>query len=1055
MFTHLFIDRPILSAVISLLIVLAGAVSMSVSPIEQYPDMAPPQVTISAIYPGATAEVIANNVAAPIETQLNGIDNLLYFYSTSSSSGNSQIVVVFKPGSNSDINQVNVQNKLSQATPQLPEVVVQQGLVVDKKSPSIMMVVSVYSPDDRYDTTYIDNYTNLYVLDELKRIPGANRSSVFGSPDIAMRVWLRPDRMAQLGITVQEIASAIQSQNQAFGVGQIGAPPMPAGVEQQFVVTAQGLLTKPEEFENIIVRTDKEGVAIVRIKDVGRVELAKRDYSMPSRMNGKIATTIGVYQQPGANAVNTAKAVRKKMEELKAKFPTGLDYKIVLDTSEFTLYSIDKVVHTFFEAVVLVVLVVFVFLQSLRATVIPILAVPVSIIGTFAGMHLLGFSINMLTMFGMTLAIGLVVDDAIVVVENVETNITKHNLSPLEAAKQAMTEIAGALISIVLVLLAVFLPVAFLGGVTGTLYKQFAITIAISMVISGIMALTLSPALAAIIIKAHHGEKNRVFRAFESGFDRLQRAYLGGAKATLKIWPIALIAFGGVIAGIVLMFRILPASFVPDEDQGYFFVLVQVQDSASMQVTGRFTAELEKIMLKDPAVQDVGTVNGYSFIDGQNNNSAAVMFGLLKPFEERKDPSLLSFDTLKRLNAQFFVRQDGMAFAVNPPSIPGLGTTGGFEFYIQNRGSGDPRATDAAVKAFIAKTRQRPELQGVSTTFRASSQQLFVDLDRNKAEVLGVKVGDAFQAMQTLFGSQVAGQFSLFSRVWFVIVQADANYRAKPEDFQKVYVRSASGANIPLSALITTRYVTSPKLVTRFNGFPAVKVTGNPAPGYSSGQALQAMEAVAGETLPGDFAYAWAGQALQEKESGSTSSSAFIFGLIVVFLLLAAQFEKWTLPIAVVLTVPFAILGALVLTWLLGLQNDVYFQVGLVTLVGLSAKNAILICEFAIERVHHGMSPRDAAIEAAGLRLRAIVMTSFAFILGCVPLAIASGPGANSLRAIGTGVIGGMLASTCIAIFFVPLFFWLLESMSERFARKKVAAGGAATSAAHAKREGD
>ena len=798
------------------------------------------------------------------------------------------------------------------------------------------------------------------------------------------------------------------------------------------MVTAQGLLTKPAEFENIIVRTDKEGVAIVRIKDIGRVELAKRDYSMPSRMNGKIATTIGVYQQPGANAVDTAKAVRKKMEELKAKFPTGLDYKIVLDTSQFTLYSIEKVLHTFIEAVVLVVLVVFIFLQSLRATVIPILAVPVSIIGTFAGMHLLGFSINMLTMFGMTLAIGLVVDDAIVVVENVETNITKHNLAPLEAAKQAMTEIAGALISIVLVLLAVFLPVAFLGGVTGTLYKQFA-----------------------IIIKAHHGEKNRVFRAFESGFESLQRAYLRGAKATLKIWPIALIAFGGVIAGILLMFRILPSSFVPDEDQGYFFVLAQVQDSASMEVTSRFTAELEKLILKDPAVQDVGTVDGYSFIDGQSNNSASIMFGLLKPFEERKDPSLLSFDTLKRLNAQFSARQDGIAFAVNPPSIPGLGVTGGFEFYVQNRGSGDPRATDAAVKAFIAKARQRPELQGVNTTFRASSQQLFVDLDRNKAEVLGVKVGDAFQAMQALFGSQVAGQFSLFSRVWFVIVQADANYRAKPEDFQKVYVRSASGANIPLSSLITTRYVTSPKLVTRFNGFPGVKLTGNPAPGYSSGQALLAMEAVAGETLPGDFAYAWAGQALQEKESGSTSSSAFIFGLIVVFLLLAAQFEKWTLPIAVVLTVPFAILGALLLTWLLGLQNDVYFQVGLVTLVGLSAKNAILICEFAIERVHHGMSPRDAAIEAAGLRLRAIVMTSFAFILGCVPLAIASGPGANSLRAIGTGVIGGMLASTCVAIFFVPLFFWLLESMSERFARKKVAAGGAATSVAHAKREGD
>src|SRR5262245_12289271 len=1041
MFTHFFIERPILSSVISLLIVLAGAVSMSVSPIEQYPDMAPPQVTITAIYPGATAEVIANNVAAPIETQLNGIDNLLYFYSVSSSSGNSEIVVVFRPGSNPDINQVNVQNKLSQATPQLPQVVVQQGPIVEKKSPSIMMVVSVYSPDERYDAAYIDNYSNLYVLDELKRIPGANRSSVFGSPDIAMRVWLRPDRMAQLGINVQDVSAAIQSQNQAFGVGQIGAQPAKPGTEQQFVVTAQGLLSKPEEFENIIVRATKEGVASVRIKDIGRVELAKRDYSLASRMNGKTATTIGIYQQPGANAVATAKLVRAKMEELKTRFPTGLDYKIVLDTSQFTLYSIDKVVHTFFEAVVLVVLVVFVFLQSLRATVIPILAVPVSIVGTFVGMHMLGFSINMLTMFGMILAIGLVVDDAIVVVENVEVNITQKKLSPLEAAKQAMSEIAGALISIVLVLLAVFLPVAFLGGVTGTLYKQLAITIAISMVISGIMALTLSPALAAIIIKAHHGEKNRFFRAFEAGFEWLKQGYVGGASRVIRLWPVALGAFAVVVGGILLMFKVLPASFVPEEDQGYFFVVAQVQDAASLNVTSRFTKELEKIILKDPAVQDVGTVNGYSFIDGQQNNSAAVMFGLMKPFGERKDPKLLSFDTLKRLNAQFYGRKDGLAFAVNPPSIPGLGTTGGFEFYIQNRGSGDPRATEAAVQAFVAKARQRPELQGVNTTFRASSQQLFVDLDRAKAEVLGVKVSDVFQAMQALFGSQVAGQFSQFSRVWFVIVQAEADFRARPEDFDKVYLRSSSGANVPLSSLITTRYVASPKLVTRFNGFPAVKVTGNPAPGYSSGQALAAMEQIAAE-LPGDFAYAWAGQALQEKQSGSTSSSAFIFGLIVVFLLLAAQFEKWTLPVAVVLTVPFAVLGALLLTWALGLENDVYFQVGLVTLVGLAAKNAILICEFAIERVRHGMTPREAAIEAAGLRLRAIVMTSFAFVLGCVPLAIASGPGANSLRAIGTGVIGGMLFSTLIAVFFVPLFFWLLESMSARFSGKRTVSGG-------------
>src|SRR3954447_5310098 len=1054
MFTHFFIDRPILSTVLSVLIVLAGGVSLSVLSIEQYPEMAPPEVTIDAIYPGATAEVIASNVAAPIEVQMNGIDNLLYYYSTSSSTGNAQVVVTFKPGSNSDINQVNVQNKLSQATPMLPQSVVQQGLIVDKNMPGIMMVVSVYSPDERYDAAYIDNYSNLYVLEELKRLPGANRSQVFGSPDIAMRIWLRPDRMAQLGVTVQEVAAAVQSQNQSFGVGSVGAPPSLPGIEQQFVVTAQGLLSKPEEFENIILRSAKEGVASLRLRDVGRVELAKRDYSMASRLNGKTATTIGVYQRPGANAIETSKAVRAKMQELKAKFPSGLDYKIVLDTSQFTLYSIDKVVHTFFEAVLLVVLVVFVFLQSLRATVIPILAVPISIVGTFVGMYFLGFSINMLTMFGMILAIGLVVDDAIVVVENVETNIAQHKLAPLQAAKRAMSEIAGALISIVLVLLAVFLPVAFLGGVTGMLYKQFAITIAISMVISGIMALTLSPALAALIIKAHHGEKNRFFRAFENGFERLRQGYLRGAGAARRAWPFSLAAFGGVIAVILLLFRVLPASFVPQEDQGYFFVVAQVQDAANLSVTTRFTGEIEKILLADPAVQDVGTVNGFSFIDGQQNNSAAVMFALLKPFDERKDRSLLSFDTLKRLNAKFAARKDGMAFAANPPSIPGLGTTGDFEFFIQNRGAGDWRATDAAVKAFIAKAAQRPELEGMSTTFQANSQQLFVDLDREKAEVLGVKVGEVFQALQGLFGSQVAGQFSQFSRVWFVILQADAEYRARPEDFQRIYLRSASGANVPLSSLITTRYVASPKLVTRFNGFPAVKVSGHPAPGFSSGQAIRAMEEIAAG-LPEGFAYAWAGQALQEKQSGSTSSSAFVFGLVIVFLLLAAQFEKWTLPVAVVLTVPFAVLGALALTWVLGLENDVYFQVGLVTLVGLAAKNAILICEFAIERVRHGMAPREAALEAAGLRLRAIVMTSFAFVLGCVPLAIATGPGANNLRAIGTGVIGGMLASTLVAVFFVPLFFSILESTSARFARKPAPAGRAIPAGAHAKRDDD
>jgi multidrug efflux pump len=632
-----------------------------------------------------------------------------------------------------------------------------------------------------------------------------------------------------------------------------------------------------------------------------------------------------------------------------------------------------------------------------------------------------------------------------------------HKLSPLEAAKRAMSEIAGALISIVLVLLAVFLPVAFLGGVTGTLYKQFAITIAISMVISGIMALTLSPALAAIIIKAHHGEKNRFFRAFEAAFERLRKGYLAGVARLIGAWPLALGGFGVVIAAILLMFRILPASFVPDEDQGYFFVIVRAPDSASLTVVERLTRQAEKILADDPAVQDAAVVDGYDLVDDQFSNNGAVMFVSLKPFDERKDKALLSFATLSRLNRQFAGIKEGVLLALNPPAIPGLGTTGGFEFYVQNRGSGAPRATGEAVQGFVEKVRSRPELAGVSTTFRASSQQLFVDLDRNKAELLGVPVSDVFQTLQAFYGSQIAGQFSQFSRVWWVILQADASYRGKPEDFDKVYLRSKSGANVPLSALITVRYVASPKIVTRFNGFPAAKVTGAQAAGYSSGDALLAMEAVARESLPGDFSYAWAGQALQERQSGSTSSAAFIFGLIIVFLLLAAQFEKWTLPIGVVLSVPFAVLGALFLTWVLRLENDVYFQVGLVTLVGLAAKNAILISEFAIERVRKGMAVREAAIEAAGLRLRAIVMTSFAFVLGCVPLAIATGPGANSLRAIGTGVIGGMLASTLVAIFFVPLFFWMLESLSERFggAKKQAAAGGAVPAGAHAKREDD
>ncbi|MDD2894160.1 MAG: efflux RND transporter permease subunit, partial [Halothiobacillaceae bacterium] len=886
--------------------------------------------------------------------------------------------------------------------------------------------------DERFDSTFVDNYTNLYVLDELKRVQGANRASVLGLPDIAMRIWLRPDLLAQYNMSTDEVARAIQSQNQTFGIGQLGATPTLPGVQQNFVVTAQGMLTQPDEFGDIIIRTAQNGAAIVRLHDVGRVELAKLDYSVSSRMNGKIATTIAIYQQPGANAIETSKLVRARLEELKKQFPDGLDYRVVNDSSVFTMESIDKVVHTFFEAVVLVVLVVFVFLQSLRATIIPILAVPISIIGAFIGMHALGYHINMLTLFGLILAIGLVVDDAIVVVESVEENMHKHGLAPLEAAKRAMSEIAGALISIVLVLLAVFIPTMFLGGVTGTLYKQFAVTVALSIVISGIVALTLSPALAALVLKNKHAEKKGFFRWFENTFEGIRQGYLSGVRWMLNHKLIGFALYLGVILAIVGLFRMVPSSFVPDEDQGYFFVVMQTPDASSAEVVKQLSTKVENMLLQHPAVQDVGVVDGYSLLEGQVKNNASLAFVLLKPFAERTTPELSSFKVVPQFNAQFSQFKDGIAFAINPPSIPGLGTTGGFEFYLQNRGAGDTASTQKVMQDVLAQARKQPELQGVSTTFNAYTQQLFVDLDRSKAELLDVPVSDVFQTMQALFGSQIVGQFSQYSRIWWVVIQADAAYRVKPSDFDGVYIKSRRGEMVPLSALMTTRYIAAPKLLTRFNGYPAVKITGDAAPGFSSGQAITAMQTVAQEALPSDFSYAWAGQALQEIGSGNTSTIAFIFGLIVVFLLLAAKFEKWSLPLAVVFTVPFAILGALLITWARGLENDVYFQVGLVILVGLSAKNAILIVEFAIERVRAGMNTVDAVVEAAGLRLRAIVMTSLAFILGVIPLAIATGPGANSLHAIGTGVIGGMLFSTLIATFFVPLFFVVLEDMDKK-----------------------
>ena len=1037
------IDHPIFASVISIIITLAGAVAMVASPVAQYPDITPPQITVSATYPGADASVVANNVAAPIEQQVNGADNMIYMNSSSSSTGNVTLNVFFEIGTDPNLAQVDVQNRVNLALPQLPAAVTSQGVQVQKKSSAFMMVIAIYAPGERYDPVYVANYANIYVLDALKRIPGANQSAIFGTPDYAMRIWLKPDRMAQLGVTAAEVQDAVAAQNQQYAVGRLGQSPTGKAVEQSFAVTSAGRMTDPAQFDNIIIRAASGGAAIVRLKDIGHAELGQKDYSIRGTYQGKPATMMAVYQQPGANALDVSNQVKATLAAMKKEFPEGIEYKIVMDTTNFTRASISDVVHTFFEAVFLVVLVVYLFLQSLRATLIPVLAVPVSIVGTFIGMKALGFSINMLTLFGMVLAIGIVVDDAIVVIENVERNMTVHKLDPKAAAKRAMDEVAGPVVAIVLVLCAVFVPVAFLGGITGQLYKQFAITIAISVVISGLVALTLSPALAALLLKPTHGAKNRFFRWFDRNFERMTDSYGRAVALVIKRAAIALLVFAGMIALSVVMLRKVPGAFLPPEDQGYLLGAVIMPDAASLDRTGKVGARVSDYFMKNPAVEGVAMIEGYSLLDNQNKNNAGTFFVGFKDFDERYQSSAIKTQNARAVlqNALQDLGNDprGVILPVNPPSIPGLGTTGGLEVWVQSKGDKNVQQMAGLVNDYIAQAKKAPELSRVTATFNGSSQQLLVDVDRDKAETLGVPVEDVYGTLQTMFGSLYVSQFIKSSRLWQVILQAEPGYRLQPEDLERLYVRNKEGNMLPLSAVVSSRYVTGPDLMTRFNNFPAVKITASPAPGFSSGQAITALERIGSQVLPSDFGLAWSGEAFEEKQAGSTSASVFAFGLVMVFLILAAQYEKWSLPIGVLMAVPFALFGALLAVMLRGLNNDVYFQIGLTMLVALAAKNAILIFEFAVLNRQQGASFYDAAMVAARERLRPIVMTSLAFILGCVPLAIATGASANSRISIGTGVIGGMLAATVIAVFFIPMFYYVIEKLAEGRGRKNTA----------------
>lgn len=1043
MFSKFFIDRPIFAAVISIVITIAGLVAMVSLPIAQFPNITPPQIQITARHPGATAEAMSQNVASPIELQVNGTDGMMYMNSTNTA-GNTTISVYFDINKNPSLAQTDVLNRVNTAMPLLPQAVRDQGVVIEQRSQAVMVVFSLFDPDDKYDLTELSTYMNIVLLNEVQRIPGASMSMVAGNPNFAMRIWLDPTKLAQFRLTASDVINAVRAQNQQYAVGQLGQLPTSGGnVVQNFPVTTNGMLQTPQEFENIIIRAGRPSLtpgnegATIRLRDLGRAELGSQTYNALSTMNGHTSSLLLVFFQPGFNSLTVANAVKAKMAEMAPTFPPGVQYRLVLDATEFISTSIEEVIHTFFMATILGMLVVLLFLQKPKPALIPTVAIPVAIIGTFIGMQMFGFSINMLTLFGLVLAVGLVVDDAIVVVENVERIMQENpEMSPRDATKLAMSQVAGPIVATTLVLAAVFIPVAFVSGITGQLYRQFALTLTVSVSISSLVALTLSPAMAAIMIRPKdesvEERRPRFFVAFDAQFDKLRVYYMKSVRWVLENRRSGMAIFGGIVLGMILLFRIIPTSFVPDEDQGYLLGAAIMPQSSSLQRTADLSQRAAKWFAEQPGAANTATYAGFSLIDSALLSSAGGLFIGLKPFSERTDRDASAFTMIDNARKKFSAEQDGIILPLNPPAIPGLGTTGGFQMWLTQTGSGSLDELGEQTQRFVAETRNRPELTAINTTFNTNARQMFVDVNRAKAELLDVPVADVYNTMQVLIGSSFANQFAHQNRLWQVILQADADYRQDPRAFDLMYVRSRTGNMVPLSALVTIRYQTSPSVVTRFNAFPAVQITGNNAAGYSSGQAIRAMQEIAQETLPAGYSIAWAGQALEEVNSGNTTIFVFAFALIMVFLILAALYEQWALPFSVMFAVPFAFFGALLFILMRGMENDVYFQIGLVTLIALAAKNAILIVEFAAENVRQGMTATEAALHAAELRFRPIMMTSVSFILGCIPLAVAAGASANSRRSIGTGIIGGMTAATVIAIIFVPLFFVIFEEMGKK-----------------------
>ncbi|HSU44524.1 MAG TPA: efflux RND transporter permease subunit [Casimicrobiaceae bacterium] len=1018
MLSRFFIDRPIFAVVIATFIVLAGLAAMRSLPVAQYPEIAPPVVTVQAIYPGASAQTLEQTVASPLENSINGVPGMIYMSSSSASNGIVQIQVTFDIGTNVDIASVNVNNRVNEVLPRLPEEVRRQGVTVERGSSAFLQVLAFYSPDGRYNDLFTSNYVTLNVLDQLKRLPGTTNVQIFGAHDYAMRIWLKPDRMAQLRLTPSDVIGAVNEQNAQFAAGKVGQSPAPSNQALVYTVTTRGRLTDPKEFAQIIVRANPDG-STVRLGDVARVELGSKDYEFIGRFNGRDATLVGIFLSPGANALEVAKTVRTEMATLATHFPEGLTYAVPYDTTRFVEVSIREVLKTLGEAMLLVFLVIYLFLQSWRAAIIPFAAVPVALIGAFAGIYVLGYSINTLTLFAMVLSIGIVVDDAIVVLENVERHMREDHLSPRDAALKAMREVTGPIIAIVLTLTAVFVPIAFLGGLTGELYRQFAVTIAMSVVISGFVALTLSPALSALILRPHEAP-NRFFAWFNRWFADMTARYNDGVIFLLRRGVIGAILFLGMVAITAWLWRITPGSLVPDEDQGFYISAVILPDGATLERTDKVVSEVAAAIRSNPNNKDIIAFTGFDFIGGGFRNNAATIFVTQKPWDERKV-------TAPQLVGELFAKTAGikeaLVLAFNPPPIFGLGTAGGFEFYIQNRGDGGAKRLSEVTQQFLARANRDPVLAGAQTLWRATVPQLNVDVDREKAKTLGIPISDIFAALSATLGNYYINDFNKYGRAWQVLMSAEPTYRNRPDDIGSVYVRSSKGEMIPLSSVATVRYSAGPDVLDRFNNLPAVKIIGQGAPGYSSGQAIAEVEKIAAEVLPADFSYDWGGTSYQEKKSSGAATFSLGLAVVMVFLILAAQYERLSLPLSVLLALPFGTFGALAAIWLRGLTNDVYFQIGLVTLLGLAAKNAILIVEFAVLKTEEGLSPSAAAIEAARLRFRPILMTSLAFILGVTPLALSTGAGAGARHSTGTGVMGGMLAATFLAVFFVPLFY--------------------------------